>query len=173
MEIDVSPATPAEKPVLANLLELYHYDFSEFDDVDVDEDGRFGYDYLDNWWADDWRYPFLLRVDGRLAGFALLARRGYLRPDPQATEVNEFFVMRRYRRRGVGERFARALFDRFPGAWEVRELERNVPAQQFWRAVIGRYTGGRFEDRGWNDDRWRGPVQFFNNAGGPAAAREA
>jgi predicted acetyltransferase len=39
------------------------------------------------------------------------------------------------------------VFDRFPGRWIVTQLEENVPAQQFWRAVIHRYTRGNFEDR--------------------------
>jgi predicted acetyltransferase len=58
---------------------------------------------------------------------------------------------------------ARAIFDRFPGRWEVRVMAENLPAQAFWRATVSRYTGGRVEERMWDDDRWCGLVQFFDS----------
>lgn len=54
--------------------------------------------------------------------------------------MSKFFVMRKYRRRGVGAQAARLLFDRFPGRWNVRELTANEPAQKFWRSVTGAYA---------------------------------
>jgi predicted acetyltransferase len=73
----------------------------------------------------------------------------------------EFFILRRYRRQGVGARAARAVFDRFPGAWQVRQRPENAAAIAFWRRVIDRHTAGRFREVLWNDERWQGPVQFF------------
>ena len=46
MEIEVVPAKAEEEPVLANLLELYAHDFSEFFDLTIGADGRFGYEPL-------------------------------------------------------------------------------------------------------------------------------
>ncbi len=164
MQIEVAEAEPAERQVLANLLELYRYDFTEFDGRDIGEDGRYGYRYLDSYWSEAGRHPFLVRVDGRLAGFALL--RQVAGPSGGLImDVSEFFVMRRYRRLGVGQEMARILFDRFPGRWEVRELDGNAPAQAFWRRVIARHTGGRFEERQWRDGESRGVLQSFDNSG--------
>ncbi len=42
LHIQVIPATADQAPILANLLELYAHDFSEFHDLDIGEDGRFG-----------------------------------------------------------------------------------------------------------------------------------
>ena len=42
-QIEVISATAAQAPILANLLELYAHDFSEFHDLNIGEDGRFGY----------------------------------------------------------------------------------------------------------------------------------
>jgi predicted acetyltransferase len=78
--------------------------------------------------------------------------------------VAEFFVMRKYRRQGVGEQVATLIFDMFPGKWEIQETTKNLSAQAFWRKVIGRYTGGRFGEIFLNDDRWHGPVQSFDNS---------
>jgi predicted acetyltransferase len=69
----------------------------------------------------------------------------------------EFFVMRKYRRGGVGVIAARAVFARFPGEWQVRELAANAGAVAFWRKAIPvPFT----EDM--NDE---GPVQHFVIAG--------
>ena len=99
-----------------------------------------------------------------LAGFAIVDSQSRLTGAP-GWDMNEFFVLRRHRRTGVGAGAAGAVFDLFPGAWEVREIVRNTPAQAFWRKVIGRYTGGRFTEEAWDDARWRGPVQRFESGG--------
>jgi predicted acetyltransferase len=48
----------------------------------------------------------------------------------------EFFVMRKYRRTGLGTEAARLVLGRFPGSWEVRQLEANVAGSNFWRSAI-------------------------------------
>jgi hypothetical protein len=75
VQIEVIPATSEQRPILANLLELYAHDFSEFYDLELGADGRFGYKHLPRYWRDPDRHPFLIKVDGRLAGF-VLAKRG-------------------------------------------------------------------------------------------------
>ena len=70
--LEVVEAGIADKPVLGQLLELYLHDFSVFTNDDVDAAGRFGYEYLDAYWSEAGRVPFLFRVDGRWAGFALV-----------------------------------------------------------------------------------------------------
>jgi predicted acetyltransferase len=147
--VEVVEASRAQQPVLANLLELYQYDFTEFDAVDVNDAGRFGSPFLDVYWDEPDRHPFLLRVDGKWAGAALV-RAG--RPNDMA----EFFVMRKYRGGGVGTQFARDLFARFAGEWTVRELETNTPAQAFWRRAIP----VAFEEEAWA----KGPMQRFTIA---------
>jgi predicted acetyltransferase len=77
--------------------------------------------------------------------------------------VAEFFVMRKYRRQGVGTVVATRLFDSFRGRWEVRELKTNLAAIAFWRRVIGAYTNGNYEETLIDDERWHGPVQSFRN----------
>jgi len=147
--VDIHEATIGDKPAVRQLLELYAHDFSEFDGGDVDERGVFGYPYLDVYWTEPERYPFLIRVDGHVAGFVLV-RLG------SPHDVAEFFVMRKYRRGGVGVEAARAVFARFAGEWQVRQVRANVAATAFWRAAIPvAFT----EDS--NDE---GPVQHFSIA---------
>jgi predicted acetyltransferase len=74
----------------------------------------------------------------------------------------EFFIRRGCRGVGIGAIAATELFDRFRGTWKVAELERNVPAQRFWRRVIGEYTDGTFSEE-WSDADPKGPIQVLNN----------
>ena len=75
MELTVSRATPLERTLLGNLMQLYLYDFAEFDDREPDADGRFEYRWLDEYWDDEDRYPYVLRNRGGHAiGFALVRR---------------------------------------------------------------------------------------------------
>jgi predicted acetyltransferase len=139
------PALEHEAPLLANLFELYAHDLSAAFDLDVGADGRFGYAKLASYWQEpDRRFPFLVRVGDELAGFVLATRGSPATSDPADLDVAELFVLRRYRRGGVGAAVARALWDRLPGHWIVRVAERNSSALPFWTRVITDHTEGRF-----------------------------
>src|SRR3990170_2849030 len=101
MKIDLVEATAADRPVLDNLGQLYAYDFSEILGVDADNDGRFHSIALGDWPSPE-RRCFIVRAEGRLAGFALVHKGSALSEDPDVTDMEEFFVMRKYRRVGVG-----------------------------------------------------------------------
>ena len=64
MDIDVTTAKVEERPILRQLMELYQYDFSEFDGSDIGPLGLFEYPYLDHYWVEPDRSPFLVRVNG-------------------------------------------------------------------------------------------------------------
>ena len=102
------------------------------------------------------KHHFVIRVGGRLAGFALVSNRSHY-AGTGVREISEFFVLRKYRRRGVGTHAARMLFERFPGRWELAELTWNVAARRFWRRLIKRCAvGGVVERR-----RRHGDLNFF------------
>jgi predicted acetyltransferase len=158
MNLQVAQANEVEKPVLRRLLELYLHDLSEFDGRDVDSHGAFGYRYLDHYWREEGRHPFLVRVDGALAGFVLVDTR--CERDESDFEVAEFFIMKRYRRRRIGKMVAFHVFDLFPGVWEISQLPANLPARTFWRKVVRKYARGNFKEFvGQNG----GPLLVFDN----------
>jgi len=164
MKVELVPTTKSDEVGLNRLLQLYAYDFSEFMDLDVGEDALFQVgDRFSRCWSEQGSHAYWCRVDGRLAGFVLLDERSRLTADPQVVDVAQFFVMRRYRRKGVGLRCAERMFGLFPQRrWEVREEASNTAAIAFWRRAIDRYTGGRFEETVYDDARWHGPVQSFD-----------
>lgn len=129
MRIEVVRAVDDDRTIVRQLLQLYHYDFSEFDGSDVNSHGEYLHRYFDEYWADSDRQALLFRVDGAWAGLALV-----FTGEPH--DIAEFFVMRKYRRYGVGTHAAAWIFEQYPGRWTVREQVANRAATAFWRRVI-------------------------------------
>jgi len=129
--------------VLANLLELYVHDFSEFHPVELGADGRFGYKHLSRYWDEPDHHPFLITVDNNLAGLALVQKGSQVSDDSSVWDLAEFFIVRAYRRRGIGITAAQQVWNLFPGRWEVRVMESNMPAFAFWQRAISSFVGGQ------------------------------
>ncbi len=169
--IEVVEAGPTDRAVIENLAQLYQYDFSEMSRGDpqhgnVMADGRFHNIDLDRFYAEEEHHEFLVRVEEEIAGFVLVSPGSSFRDAAESVWwIDEFFVMRKYRRLGVGEHVATTIFDRFPGTWQVAEMDVNTEAQTFWRGVIGRYTAEDFEEIWLDDEHWLGPVQYFRTKG--------
>jgi hypothetical protein len=72
MDVEVAEALDDDRTVIRRLLQLYHYDFSEFDGSDLNLHGEYLHRYFDEYWTDPDRRAFLFRVEGALAGFALV-----------------------------------------------------------------------------------------------------
>ena len=141
VHIEVIPARPEQEPILANLLELYAHDFSEFHDIEIGADRRFGYRHLPLYWSDPGRHPFLVWVEGKLAGLVLVKRGSEVSGNEAVWDMAEFLVLRGYRSRGIGTQVAHEVWRQFPGPWEVRVMESNVSAQQFWKSAISLFMG--------------------------------
>lgn len=143
--VELLPAGPEQEPILANLLELYAHDFSEFHEIQIGADGRFGYSDLPLYWRDPNRQALLARIDGKLAGFVLVRRIPNISTNELIWDMAEFFVLRGYRRYGVGTSVAHRVWRRFPGLWQVRVMQSNRDAHRFWDQVIAAFTGQPIE----------------------------
>jgi predicted acetyltransferase len=120
---------PGDRATLDRLGQLYMYDFSDIAELDVDRRGRFrGFDasFADDPGNDAWRFD----VGRHTVGFALVA------PDSEGWFVEDFFVLRRYRRRGVGTTAAGAVFATRAGSWGLSVRATNLAALSFWRRVL-------------------------------------
>ena len=143
MQIELVPATQEQQGILSNLLQLYMHDFSEFISLSVDGEGRFQYPDLSRYWAEAGRFPLLAVADGAWAGFALIRQEALTKESGWRWDMAEFFVLRGYRRHGLGTRLAHLAFERFTGAWQVRVMESNAGACRFWQRAVESFTGGR------------------------------
>ncbi|GAV11826.1 putative GCN5 N-acetyltransferase [Paenibacillus sp. NAIST15-1] len=65
------------------------------------------------------------------------------------------FVMRKFRRTGVGQIAAEHIFQQYGGEWELHQLENNVPAQRFWDKVIDEISNGTITVKMENGKRYQ------------------
>ena len=141
--------SPTDRAWLTNVYSFYLHDLSEFDDgyYRLSSDGRWEPDHLPCWLVDDTDSPLIIRASHERVGFALVNTAPSPHIIPGADyRLAEFFVLRSFRRAGVGRRAAFALFDGLPGIWEIRELPRNRAAIAFWRAIVTEYAAGQYEE---------------------------
>ena len=155
--VAVIPVPAEQKEVLQNLMQAYLHDMSEYNGIDPDEHGVFQLSqYFELYWTESTRFPFKIMVDQKLAGFALVRVI-----EPGTHSIAEFFVLRKYRGKGVGKKTAIHLFNYFPGNWHVCQDAENIPSQTFWRRVIGDFTNGNFKES-WSPAQPTGPMQIFS-----------
>jgi predicted acetyltransferase len=164
--VEVTIARAGEKAILANMMQLYIHDFSEFwsgtAEGELEADGRFEPYPLGAYWHEAGRVPLLIRANGRLAGFALLNDVSHS-GRPVERNMAEFFIVRKHRRGGVGTVAARAIFSRYPGLWEAAVARRNFAALRFWRAAVGGHPDlAAVEEIDLDDARWNGLILRFS-----------
>jgi predicted acetyltransferase len=179
MDVSVVASTPKTTYIIKNLYPLYLHDLSEFSGELPNEHGVIEptpvrslaeqSDVQNVWWTKPGvLFPFLIRVDGRPAGFCMVAAAPHV-PEGVQYAIKEFFLLRPYRGRGIGRSAAVQALNDFRGKWEVQVLPANVPAHRFWLRTIGDYTSGRFRQSLEQGDGRAMQVFRFEN-GTPASA---
>ncbi len=152
MEMKLELVPPERKEVIDHLMQFYLYDFTNYLDMDVTATGKFNaypdlFTYLNN---KDGRFAYLISVLNHPAGFALIEQlQNPLEGDYYMTE---FFIMKKYRRSGLGTWAANELFTRYQGNWKVTQVSNNTTAQVFWQKVIRTYTSGDFREKTRSDN---------------------
>jgi predicted acetyltransferase len=136
---------------LHNLIQFYIYEFTVFQEIKLEQNGSYAPFDLKPYWTEPDHHAFFILYEGELAGFALIE-------SGEPNVILEFFILRKFYRRGFGKMAAIKLFDQFPGKWSITQVEKNEPARNFWCKVIGEYTGGNYIER--IDDRNRSIQEF-------------
>lgn len=140
--IELHPAHRDELQTIENLMQFYMYDFSQWLPLKLGEHGFFSIQLKDNYWGNPATQPFLIRVDGELAGFVTVDDETHI--DSAAHNLGYFFLTRRFRGQGVAQFVVSALLSRLPGQWQIFHIDANLPAQRFWARLIPELTGGAF-----------------------------
>ncbi len=130
--------------LLRNLYEHYIHDMAEWFEIDTRSDGSYSYDT--SWIWENGYDAYLAKVGDSIAGFAILGPAAEWVGGIASRDLREFFVIRRFRRNGLGQRMAIHFWNERPGNWLVRVLESNTPALLFWRAAISTYTLGAYAE---------------------------
>jgi len=140
-------ASDAHKIVIQNLMQYYIYDFSEYIKYDVGDNGLFEPypNLMDYWERDNNQFPYVIKMNDKYIGFVLVKLTNSI--DRNYFSIAEFFILKKYRREGIGKAIAVKVFNLHKGHWEVYQINSNIPAQIFWNKVISEYTKGQFEER--------------------------
>ncbi len=147
--ITLRPAAPADKPVIANLIQLYLHDMTEFMPFPVGADGRYEYDFLDRFW----RHPYLIMSGDEIAGFALVIDECPLTGRSPCWFMAEFFVLKAHRKQGVGKTAMDVAMAAHPGHWHVAVPHANRAAGAFWRRALEAHEPG-VRDIHFDGDDW-------------------
>ena len=91
-------------------------------------------------------FPFLILLDGKSAGFILIATPPHCNKGIDYF-INEFFLLQSLRGPGIAEHAANKVFEQFNGEWELftNPLEKNIVGQKFWRKTISNYDNPIFK----------------------------
>jgi DNA-binding response OmpR family regulator/predicted acetyltransferase len=142
MDISITEATKEEKSIIQNLARFYIYDLSEFQARKCPDNGLFEDEDYSRYWTQPGHFPYLVRCQDELAGFVFVEEGGSSADIDY--HIAEFFIVRKFRGKGVARFVARDIFQRFHGKWEVMAISQNVPAITFWEKIINEYTQGNY-----------------------------
>ena len=146
MSFEIYDAKENEKEIILNLMQLYTYELSFFEDETTNfqllDSGLYAMSkYIELYWKEENRHPYILKFNGNLAGFVLERFN-----EENYNEIAEFFVINKYRKLGAGTFMAKEMFKKYKGKWEIRTLLKNKRAQEFWRKVVKEASNGNYEE---------------------------
>ena len=135
----IERAAAAERPLLFRLMQLYFFDATRWSGEDILEDGLYDCDenglqsYFDAQGRDA---AYILRVDGKPAGFALVEwipfDGGHIR------EFADLFVLPTYRRLGLAEAATRRIVLETDGPWLISVFRQDEAALRYWQNAFVR-----------------------------------
>lgn len=146
--VTLEPASISDYPMIQNMARFYVYDLSKecghiSDDWGLPEDGLFESFDFKNYFEENTRKAYLVKVYDDAAGFILLNQAVTCKDSDW--NVGEFFILGRYQRHGVGKIAAEKIWQMHPGKWEVSVIPENISALKFWENTISKFTANVFE----------------------------
>lgn len=146
-DIHLMPATLAEHSIIQNMGRFYVYDMSEHMGFEpgweIPADGLYECIDFKKYWTDSNAFPYLIYYNKELAGFVIVDKKG----SNNSIEFNmaQFFILRKFKNKGVGRYIAFECFNTYKGIWEVMVLPGNTGAYQFWQSIIKQYTQNNYQ----------------------------
>lgn len=165
MNIEIHEVPLDKKAILKGFLNDYLVELAPYAEDDPSQHDPLEYPYFDFYWTEPNRIPLFIIVDEQMAGFVLVRTdtQDHTSGGEAKNTIAEFYVIPQLRLQGIGEQVATWIFSTYPGKWMVAQLAKHSKAQKFWRTIICRYTQGYYEEVFHNNERWFGPVQYFDN----------
>ena len=124
--------------LLYNINQKYLYEMTNFYDDPMDRSGNYGYGHFEEYFTDPKRKAFFLYNNQLLVGFAMICPYSYFNAHPDYV-MAEFTVFPAYRRKHYAFEAANQILAEYPGLWEIKYNEKNLPAKKLWTAVTAPY----------------------------------
>lgn len=139
--VHIRKVKKSEEALLHNLMQFYIYEFSKYiPKIKLESDCTYKPFDLSRYWEEETHHAYFICLEAEVIGFALI------QSDEKINTVLEFFVLASYQGKGFGKTAARKIFKAFEGYWNVSQIEKNQPAQAFWRNIISDITKGEMEE---------------------------
>lgn len=133
--VKIIPVSSEKKHILENLLSLYLHDLSEFaDDLKIDINGKFQYEGLELYITKDELKPFFIFLEDEIVGFIFVNTGKYVSKGIDFV-VNEFFILKSFRRKGISAIAIKKFFNDNKGKYEIEQLANNNIAINFWKKI--------------------------------------
>ncbi len=132
--IEIAEADVKDKEKLKNLFQFYLHDLSEYTDaLNVNSQGKFDNNDVDTFFDEANLIPMTIKIREEIIGFIFLNHSmgkvvDYI--------INDIFILRKYRNRGIGKVVIDKLFKLYSGNYGLLELIKNKPAIKFWHSVF-------------------------------------
>ncbi len=130
--IKLVPITYESENIFKNLMTLYLHDLSEYtNDLKINDVGLFEYEGIEFYFKEEDLKPFFIYYEENIAGFVLL-NSGKFTPKNAEFCIHEFFILKSYRKKGIGTEAINKLLEKYKGKYIVAQLAENKPAISFW-----------------------------------------
>ncbi|WP_078553753.1 hypothetical protein [Bacillus alkalicellulosilyticus] len=103
---------------------------------------------FDVWWEKEGvLFPYLVTVDDLPAGFIFVATPLYVFGNCDFM-IKEFFILRPFRGKGIGEYVISEIFNLYRGKWMLytAPTDKNYKTISLWRKTLTRYTNNQFTE---------------------------
>ncbi|KKD01805.1 acetyltransferase [Photobacterium halotolerans] len=144
MEVSLKRISVDSRHILENLFSYYVYDMSEFMGWGPNSDGLFTFnpETLDSYWKETSHVPYFIYIDKEIAGFALVRHYPI---EPEVFDIDQFFVLRKFKGKGIGKKVFLAVVANHLGKWQIRVLKENEAALNFWISAVKNRVGSSYE----------------------------
>jgi predicted acetyltransferase len=136
-------ATKADQVLLERLQQFYLHDLSEYAQSTF-ENGQFVNDDIEKYIKEPMLTAYLIIESDEVIGFILFNQAPYV-PTDHDYFINDFFILKPFRRKGYGLKAFEYLIDIYPGVYGLLELKTNRSAIQFWRIALKRFRQKEIE----------------------------
>ena len=136
MTVKLAPASSDHRCWITAELQSYLAELSQFASIEKNAEGQYNYPYLDFYWREPDRHPFIIYLNNEAAGFLLVREDLDPADGTSITEIAELYILPAFRERSVASSAIKKALGFFPGNWRAAVLPNNEVGRSFWKQLI-------------------------------------